>query len=131
MPQITLKLSHNINLNLINLRPLFVDIHELLGKVPHLDNKTCFSGVLHEDFSYIGQGDDKLTKIFLEILWLETPERKTLKPALGSELMAVLALHLSDAIERQGLIFQPRVRIANLGAIEQDYHIYKPGVGAR
>ncbi len=130
MPQITLKLSHNIDTSKLNLKSLFSEVHEALGRVPNLDNRTCFSGMIHEDYSYIGQGDEKLSKIFLEILWLETPERKALKPKLAAELMSILITHLAEPTKQQSLTCQPRVRIVNLGAIDQEYYIFKPGVGS-
>jgi hypothetical protein len=124
MPQLMLKLSNNINITKLDFKSVFSAIHERLGKVPKLDNRTCFSGVIHEEYSYIGLGDDKLCKIFLEIMWLETEERIALKAALAADLMSILTIHLADSIQEQALIFQPRVRIVNLGMLGQEYHIY-------
>lgn len=130
MPQITLKLSKNIDTSKLNLKSLFAEVHDALGRIPNLDNRTCFSGMIHEDYSYVGLGDEKLTKVFLEILWLENPERKIMKPELAAECMSILTSHLSGSIQQQGLICQPRVRIVNLGAVDQEYYIYKSGVGS-
>ena len=126
MPQITLKLSNNININTIDFDSLFAAIHTELGSVPKMDNRTCFSGIIHEDYSYVGRGDESMPKIFLEILWLETPERSLLKPVLAAKLMEILVNHLKEPLRRQSLTCQPRVRIANLGDVNQDYYIYKP-----
>lgn len=125
MPQITLKLSKNIDISKIDFKSLFTEIHEELGNIPKLDNRTCFSGIIHEDYSFIGLGDDFMTKVYLEVMWLETPERILLKPALASRLMSILLTHLDEPIRQQSLICQPRVRIANLGIVDQEYHIYK------
>jgi hypothetical protein len=126
MPQITLKLSNNINITTIDFKSLFTAIHGELGNIPQMDNRTCFSGLVHEDYSYVGRGDESIPKIFLEILWLETPERSLLKPALASKLMEILVAHLKEPLKRQSLTCQPRVSIANLGEVNQDYYIYKP-----
>lgn len=126
VPQITLKLSKNIKITTINFKSLFAAIHEELGNIPQMDNRTCFSGFIHEDDSYVGRGDESIPKVFLEVLWLETPERSILKPALASKFQEVLLAHLKEPLQQQSLICQPRVRIANLGEINQDYYIYKP-----
>lgn len=130
MPQITLKLSKNIDISKLNLKSLFTEVHEALGRIPNLDNRTCFSGMIHEDYSYVGHGDENLTKIFLEVLWLETAERKSMKPALAAEFMSILTAHLAEPIKQQSLILQPRVRILDLGTVDHEYYIYKPGVGS-
>lgn len=126
MPQITLKISHNIEMADINFRQLFTEIHDVMGRVPNLDNRTCFGGVIKEDFSYVGRGDDNLTKIFLEILWLETPERVELKPDVASELMPLLLHHFKEPLAKKGLVCSPRIRIADLGEVGKGYMIYKP-----
>jgi hypothetical protein len=130
MPQISLIISHNIDIKPINFRAIFAEIHDVLGKVPTLDNRTCFSGVIQESYSYIGLGNEQATKVFLEVQWLESAERKTMKPALAAELMSILSAHLTPALQNQGLICQPRVKISNLGAIDHEYFIYRPGVGS-
>ena len=123
MPQISLKISHNIDISRINFKDTFALIHDELGKVPHLDNKTCHSGVVQEVYSYIGLGDDKATKVYLEILWLEDSERLALKKELAQNLMNILENTLVPQIEHQGLMCIPRVRIGNLGTLHKDYHI--------
>lgn len=125
MPQITLKLSKNIHITTIDFKSLFAAIHTELGNLPQFDNRTCFSGLIHEDYSYVGRGDESMPKVFLEILWLETPERSLSKPDLASKLMEILVAHLKEPLQQQSLICQPRVRIASLGDVNQDYYIYK------
>lgn len=125
MPQITLKISHNIAMEDIDFRKLFSEVHEAMGRIPNLDNRTCFAGVVKEDYSYVGRGDTNLTKIFLEIMWLETAERVALKPGLAGELMAVLVGHFKEPLEKKGLVCSPRVRIVDLGEVGKDYYIFK------
>lgn len=128
MPQITLKVSSNIDINLINFKDIFTAIHVELGKMPHLDITTCNSGVLQEVYSYIGSGDEKASKVYLEVLWLESEERAPLKHKLGKQLMNILETMLVPQIIDQGLICIPRVRIDNLGIINLNYHIGEHGV---
>lgn len=123
MPQITLKLSNNIAINHIDFHSIFAAIHSELGKIHGLDVCSCHSGVLQEEYSYIGYGDLKATKIYLEVLWLETAERSKLKVKLAQSLMNVLDIILVPQIVKQGLTCLPRVRIGHLGIINQDYHI--------
>lgn len=125
MPQISLKLSKNIDTKLINFKDIFAAIHQALGKVPNLDITTCNSGVIQELYSYIGFGDEKVTKVYLEILWLENTQRSELKKELGQTLMSILESMLVPHIEKQNLICLPRVRIGNLGEANQDYFISK------
>jgi len=123
MPQISLKISNNIDISCVNFKDVISAIHHELGKMPNLDIKTCHSGVIQEVYSYIGLGDDKATKVYLEVLWLESSERLVVKKELARRLMSILENTLVPQIERQNLVCIPRVRIANLGIVEQDYHI--------
>jgi hypothetical protein len=123
MPQISLKISHNIDPTPINFTELFEAIYAELAKIPNLDIKTCHGGIIQEIFSYIGFANQKATKVFLEILWLEDPQRALLKKDLAKKLMTVLEKNLVPQIEAQHLICIPRVRIGNLGVLDQDYHI--------
>lgn len=123
MPQISLKLSNNIDIKQINFEEIFSAIHAELGKMPNLDIKTCHSGVIQEVYSYIGLGNQHATKVYLEVLWLESSERAALKKELARNLMTILENTLASQIIKQGLICIPRVRIANLGAINLDYYI--------
>lgn len=125
MPQIALKISKNIDITSINFQAAFVAIHEELSKVPNLDIKTCNSGVVQEVYSYIGLGDERITKVYLEVLWLENNQRVELKKSLAEKLMSILETLLVPQIEKQNLVCVPRVRIGNLGVINQDYLISK------
>lgn len=127
MPQISLKISNNIDISQIDFRSIIMAIHDELGKVPNMDVRTCNSGVVQEAYSYIGLGDDRVTKVYLEILWLENNERTALKKALAKTIMTILENKLVPQIEKQGLTCVPRVRIGSLGSLDQEYHI---GVGA-
>lgn len=123
MPQISLKISDNIDIRRINFKDTFASIHHELGKVPNLDNKTCHSGVIQEVYSYIGLGDEKATKVYLEVRWLEDSERAALKKELAQSMMRILELTLVPQIKEQNLDCIPRVRIGNLGVLHKDYHI--------
>lgn len=123
MPQLTLRFSHNINLKLIKLRELFVAIHEVISDAPNMDISTCHSGVIQEVYSYIGFGDERLTKVYLELYWMESEARLLMKDQLGQKLLTLLETVLAPQIEQQNLICKPRVRIANLGKLGRDYHI--------
>ena len=125
MPQISLKLSKNIDIKHIALADVFASIHQELGKVPNMNVNTCNSGMIQEDYSYIGLGDEKVTKVYLEVLWLEDAQRSILKKELAQRLMSILEHKLVPQIEKQGLVCVPRVRIGDLGAIDHDYHISK------
>jgi hypothetical protein len=125
MPQISLRISKNIEMNQVDFQKLFVAIHHALRDVPDLDIKTCHSGVIQEDFSYIGLGDDRLTKMFLEIYWLESEKRIAIKNDVALKLMKILEDIIVPQIEKQNLICIPRVRIVDLGKLGQDYHISK------
>ncbi|HVE44157.1 MAG TPA: hypothetical protein VNC84_03370 [Gammaproteobacteria bacterium] len=123
MPQITLFLSHRVNLSLIDCRALFKAIHAEVGRVPGVDIESCSSGVIQEAYSYIGLGDEKLAKVYLDIGWLEREDRLPYKAALAKNLMALLQEKVILPIQSQGLQAKPRVRIINLGLINQDYYI--------
>lgn len=124
MPQISLKISSNIDTSEIHFELLFSEIHHAMRIVPDLNVDTCHSGLLQERFSFIGEGDLKKTRIFLEILWLENENRKLIKGKLARNLRAVLNKHLQNSVESQGLNYSPRIRIADLGKIDQDYFIF-------
>ncbi|MBA2652655.1 MAG: hypothetical protein H0U73_10370 [Tatlockia sp.] len=123
MPQITLKLSNNIDLTELNFTDLFRAIHKELELIPSLDVTTCQSGVIQEVYSYLGLGDKKTTKIYLEILWLENQQRLLIKNDLAKNLMKLLKNKLTPPIEAQNLLCNPRIRIGNLGVIGEDYYI--------
>lgn len=91
--------------------------------MPNLDITTCHSGVIQEVYSYIGLGDENATKVYLEVLWLESTERLVLKKELAQRLMSTLENTLVLQIEKQNLVCIPRVRIGNLDELEQDYYI--------
>lgn len=123
MPQLSLKISKNIDINQVDFRTLFAAIHEALRIVPNMDITTCHSGVIQEDFSYIGLGDDRITKMYLEVYWLENTERLAMEKQLAQKLLKILEDLIVPQIEKQNLICIPRVRIANLGTLGQEYHI--------
>lgn len=123
MPQISLRISKNIDMAQLDFSELFAAIHEALRDAPNLDVSTCQSGVIQEDFSYFGLGEDKKTKMYLELYWVETEQRVAMKKQLALQLMKILENYIVPQVEKQQLICIPRVRIANLGAQDQDYHI--------
>lgn len=123
MPQISLKISNNIDMHQINFEETFAAIHTELGKMPNLDVKTCHSGVIQEVYSYIGLDDKHATKVYLEVLWLKSAERASLQKELARNLMSILENTLAPQIIKQGLVCIPRVRIGDLGIINLDYHI--------
>lgn len=123
MPQLSLKISKNIDMSVLDFRELFEALHEVLRDAPNLDISTCHSGVVQEDFSYIGLGDAKKTKVYLELYWVENESRRVVKKQLALDLMHVLERYMVPQIEKQQLICIPRVRIANLGVLGEDYHI--------
>lgn len=123
MPQLTLTISNNINPNLINFKKFFELVHEALRIVPNMDVNTAHSGVIQELFSYIGFENPKATKIYLQVYWLENEERAAIKSALGRTLLDILEHSIVPAVVEQGLIGIPRVRIVNLGHINQEYFI--------
>lgn len=123
MPQLTLKISKNIDISLINFSTVFAAIHDAFRDVPNMDITTCHSGVIQEDFSYIGLGDNRMTKVYLEVYWLENLQRIAIKKQLAQRLMQILETTIVPHVEKQNLICIPRVRIANLGILEQEYHI--------
>ena len=120
MPQISLKISNNIDISRINFNDIFSAIHHELGKMPNLDVNTCHSGVIQEVYSYIGLGNNKSTKVYLEVLWLESKERAAVKKELAQHLMNVLDNTLVPLIKQQNLICVPRVRIGNLNLPNHD-----------
>lgn len=123
MPQISLRLSKNIDMTQLDFSELFAAIHEALRDVPNLDVSTCQSGVIQEHFSYCGLGEDKKTKVYLELYWIETEQRVTIKKQLALQLMNILERHIVPPVEKQQLSCIPRVRIANLGTQDQEYYI--------
>ena len=123
MPQLTLTISHNINTDLINFKNLFTQIHEALQVVPNMDVNTAHSGVMQESYSYIGFDNPKATKVYLQLYWMENEERSAMKPFLGKTLLEILENTIVPEVRDQGLICIPRVRIANLGSLNQGYFI--------
>ncbi|KTD00567.1 hypothetical protein [Fluoribacter gormanii] len=123
MPQLTLTISHNINTSIINFKNLFKKIHETLQGVPNMDVNTAHSGVIQELFSYIGFDNPKATKVYLQLYWMENEKRAAMKSALGRALLDILEKSIVPEVEAQGLICIPRVRIANLGNLNQCYFI--------
>jgi 5-carboxymethyl-2-hydroxymuconate isomerase len=123
MPQLTLTISQNINASLIDFKSLFEQIHEALQVVPNMDVNTAHSGVIQESFSYIGFGNPKATKVYLQLYWMESEERAAMKSVLGKTLLDILEESIVPEVVGQGLICIPRVRIANLGSISQSYFI--------
>ena len=123
MPQLTLTISNNINATLIDFNHLFRLIHEALSTVPDMDVNTAHSGVIQESFSYIGLDNPHATKVYLQLYWLENTARAALKSALGNAFLTIIDNTIASEIEKQGLICIPRVRIANLGELNQDYFI--------
>lgn len=123
MPQLTLTISHNINTTKINFKNLFKQIHATLQGVPNMDVNTAHSGVIQELFSYIGFDNPKATKVYLQLYWMENEERAAMKSALGRALLDILEKSIVPEVESQELICIPRVRIANLGNLNQCYFI--------
>lgn len=125
MPQITLKLSKNIAADQIDFQPLFVSVHQELEKSAGVDIKACNSGVIQESYSCIGLGDEKVTKVYLEILWIENEERLSAKNRIIQAIMDTVQAKLVPQIVKQGLICVPRVRIGDLGVLGREYLIGK------
>lgn len=123
MPQLTLRLSHNINIDLIDFKTVFKQIHEALQVTPNMDVNTAHSGVIQESYSYIGLDNPKATKVYLQLYWMENEERALVKPALGKTLLSILENTIAPELVKQGLICIPRVRIANLGPLNHSYFI--------
>lgn len=123
MPQLTLTISQNINANLINFKSLFEEIHNALRIVPNMDVNTAYSGVIQESYSYIGFNNPKAAKVYLQLYWMENEERTAMKSELGKTLLEILEHSIVPEVEGQGLICIPRVRIANLGRLNQSYFI--------
>lgn len=123
MPQVTLLVSNNIDVSVLRLDDFFIRMHELLRIVPSMDVNTVHSGVIQESYSYIGLGNPLATKMYLQLYWMENPERLAMKATLAKQLMADVKEILVPSVVGQGLICIPRVRIANLGQLNQDYFI--------
>ncbi|WP_133135235.1 hypothetical protein [Legionella rowbothamii] len=123
MPQLTLTISKNINANLIDFKNFFRQIHETLSVVPDMDVNTAHAGVIQESFSYIGFDNPKATKVYLQLYWLENKARTALKLALGKAFLNILENTIVPEVEKQGFICIPRIRIANLGELNQSYFI--------
>ncbi len=123
MPQISLRISKNIDISKIDFRPIFITIHEEMAKQINVDINTCQSGVIQENFSFIGRGEENRTKVYLEILWLESEARQGLKNELAKNLMIILKDKLVPLVNMQDLICVPRIRIGSLGTLDQDYFI--------
>lgn len=123
MPQLRLTISHNINKDLINFKNLFRQIHEALRVVSDIDVSTAHSGVIQENYSYIGFNNPKASKVYLELYWMENEERLEMQPLLGKNLLEILENTIVPDVVEQGLICIPRVRIANLGILNQGYFI--------
>ncbi|KTD56101.1 hypothetical protein Lsai_2231 [Legionella sainthelensi] len=123
MPQLTLTISQNINANLINFKSLFERIHNILRIVPNMDVNTAQGGVIQEIYSYIGFNNPKAAKVFLQLYWMENEERTAMKSDLGKALLEILQHSIVPEVEEQGLLCIPRVRIANLGGLNQSYFI--------
>ena len=123
MPQLMLTISENINANLIDFKNFFRQIHEALSVVPDMDVNTAHAGVIQESFSYIGFNNPKATKVYLQLYWLENKARTALKVSLGKAFLNILENTIVPEVEKQRLICIPRVRIANLGELNQSYFI--------
>jgi hypothetical protein len=123
MPQLTLTISHNINASLINFKRVFEQIHEALRTVPNMDVNTAHSGVIQELYSYVGFENLKATKVYLQLYWLENEERAAMKAGLAKTLLGILETCVVPEVTSQGLRCIPRVRIANLGELNQSYFI--------
>jgi len=123
MPQLTLKLSRNIDASLIDFDDFFYKVHEALCVVPSLDVSTAHSGVIQEEYSYIGLGHPTATKVYLELCWIESQERVAIRSALGKVLLNIIEETIVPIVEAQGLLCIPRVRIANLGLLNDGYFI--------
>lgn len=123
MPQLTLTISKNINANRMNFKNFFKQIHNALSIVPDLDLNTAHSGVIQESFSYIGFDNPKATKVYLQLYWLENKARAAIKLALAKTLLNILGDTIVQEVEKQGFICVPRLRIADLGELNQSYFI--------
>lgn len=123
MPQLTLTLSKNIDINLLDFKNFFRQVHEALSVVPDMDVNTAHSGVIQESFSYIGFDNPKATKVYLQLYWLENESRAALKSTLGNAFLNIIENSLAPEVTKQGFICIPRVRITNLGELNQCYFI--------
>ncbi|MBA2655543.1 MAG: hypothetical protein H0U70_00985 [Tatlockia sp.] len=123
MPQLTLTLSKNIDLKASDFESCFSQIHKALEIVPQMDVSTIHSGAILEDFSYIGVGNPKTARVYLQLYWLESPERILIRKSLGNSLMSILKTTIVYDVINQGLLCTPRVKIANLGELHEKYFI--------
>lgn len=123
MPQIFLTLSNNIDIAPLDFKSFFPSLHALLEKVPNLNLKSCKSGVIQEAYSYIGAGEPNLSKLLLEIRWLDSEARRKVKSEIVSEIFELLDSTFSAPIIAQGLVYKPHVWIVDLGTLNQDYWI--------
>jgi hypothetical protein len=89
-----------------------------------LDVNTAHSGVTQELNTYIGFDNPKATKVYLQLYWMEDQERLAMKPVLGKTLLHILGNSIAPEVVAQGLICIPRVRISNLGFLNQEYFIF-------
>ena len=126
MPQITLKFSANTK-NLIPnsvLESTFIKINQILKEtIPDIDIKSCNSGVLFEEYSFMSDGDPKEAKCYYELQWMENPSRVPLKAVLAEKIMSLLEVVFVPLLAEHGLSCVPRVRIGNLGVRNEDYFI--------
>lgn len=123
MPQVILTFSKNIDINEMNLERFFIELHKVLSTAPSMDVTTVHSGVIQEQYSYIGLGNSKATRVYLQLYWMESPVRAAMKATLGQQLMHLLEEYLAPDVRKQGLLCIPRVRIAHLGELNQSYFI--------
>ncbi len=123
MPQLILTLSKNIDLQAIDFKLCFSQIHEALKVVPKMDINTIHSGAIVEESSYIGFGNPKLARVYLQLYWLESPERILIRKSLGNTLISILKNTIVSNVLNQDLLCKPRVRIANLGELDENYFI--------
>lgn len=128
MPQITLKFSANTK-NLISnsvLESAFLKLNEIFKEtIPDIDIKSCNSGVIFEDYSFLSEGNSKEAKCYYELQWMENPKRVPLKPELASKIMTLLETVFVPLLAEHSLVCTPRVRIGDLGKRDQDYFISK------
>ncbi len=126
MPQITLKFSANAK-NIIPhslFESTFIKINHILKEtIPDIDINSCNSGVVFEEYSFMGNGDPKEVKCYYELQWMENPNRVPLKPRVAEKIMSLLELVFVPLFLQHGLTCVPRVRIGNLGVRDQDYFI--------
>ncbi|WP_241969690.1 hypothetical protein [Legionella sainthelensi] len=88
-----------------------------------MDVNTAQAGVIQEIYSYIGFNNPTAAKVFLQLYWMENEERTAMKSDLGKALLEILQHSIVPEVEEQGFLCIPRVRIANLGGLNQSYFI--------